>query len=314
MGVEKMHQLIERILHNMKHVIVGKEKTMKYMITCLLSEGHILLEGVPGVGKTRLAISLAQSVAGEFKRLQFTPDIVPSDVTGFYIYNKKEQEFEYREGAAICNFLLADEINRASPRVQSSLLEVMEEKQITLEGKTMKLPQPFMVIATENDLESQGTYPLPEAQLDRFFMKLHINYPSRDEWARILDEFEVLNSGKGLKSVVTLDEIKDIKKQVSEVVVSSKIVQYVLDITEAIRAHEMVQLGISPRGTIALIKGAKGWAFIQGRDYVIPDDIQDVAVPILGHRILLEATADWNSIKVEELIKEILNQVKVPVF
>lgn len=309
-----MHELIERILHNMKHVIVGKERTMKYMITCLLSEGHVLLEGVPGVGKTRLAISLAQSLKGDFKRLQFTPDILPSDVTGFYLYNKKDQEFEYREGAAVCNFLLADEINRASPRVQSSLLEVMEERQITLEGTTMELPDPFMVIATENDLESQGTYPLPEAQLDRFFMKLHVNYPSREEWERILHEFEILDSGKSLKGVATLDEIKAVKREVTKTVVSTKIIQYVLDITEAIREHEMVQLGISPRGTIALIKGAKGWAFIQGRDYVTPDDIQDVAIPILGHRIMLEASADWNSVKVEELIKEILSQVKVPVF
>lgn len=309
-----MHELIERILHNMKHVIVGKERTMKYMITCLLSEGHILLEGVPGVGKTRLAISLAQSLKGDFKRLQFTPDILPSDITGFYLYNKKDQEFEYREGAAVCNFLLADEINRASPRVQSSLLEVMEERQITLEGTTMELPDPFMVIATENDLESQGTYPLPEAQLDRFFMKLHVNYPSREEWERILHEFEILDSGKSLKGVATLDEIKAVKREVTKIVVSTKIIQYVLDITEAIREHEMVQLGISPRGTIALIKGAKGWAFIQGRDYVTPDDIQDVAIPILGHRIMLEASADWNSVKVEELIKEILSQVKVPVF
>lgn len=309
-----MQKLVECILKNMKQVIVGDEEILENVMISLLSGGHILLEGFPGIGKTKLALAIARSVEGEFKRIQFTPDVLPSDITGFSLFNRNTKEFEYQEGAAMCHFLLGDEINRASPRVQSSLLEAMEERQITVDGRARKLPNPFMVIATQNTIENQGTYPLPEAQMDRFFMKLSMNYPNRAQWRQIMDRFEKDDPLDQLKGIVTIEEVLALQRQVTEVMVSSEIKEYILDIIVALMNHEGVQIGVSPRGSIALLKAIKAMAFIKGRDYVIPDDVQKVAEPVLGHRLILAPNSEWNNIKSHDILQDVLRQIMPPVF
>lgn len=309
-----MDKNVRKIMDNIKQVIIGRDEIIKYMIISYLCEGHVLLEGNPGVGKTKLALALVKSIEGEFNRVQFTPDILPSDITGFCLLNRQSNELEYKKGAAFCNFLLADEINRASPRVQSSLLEAMEERQVTVEGVVHNLPKPFMVIATENMIEQQGTYPLPEAQLDRFFMKLTLEYPNREEWEKILDQSEGNDPLKSITSVVNLEEIQSLKQAIGAVHVSRDVKSYIIDIAEAIRGNEMVQTGVSPRGTIALLKAAKGYALLEGRSYALPDDIHKVLMPVVGHRMVLAGHAEWKNIKIEALLKSILETVKVPVF
>lgn len=309
-----MDKNVRRIMDNIKQVIIGRDEIIKYMIISYLCEGHVLLEGNPGVGKTKLALALVKSIEGEFNRVQFTPDILPSDITGFCLLNRQSNELEYKKGAAFCNFLLADEINRASPRVQSSLLEAMEERQVTVEGVVHHLPKPFMVIATENMIEQQGTYPLPEAQLDRFFMKLTLEYPNREEWEKILDQSEGNDPLKSITSVVNLEEIQSLKQAINAVHVSRDVKSYIIDIAEAIRENEMVQTGVSPRGTIALLKAAKGYALLEGRSYALPDDVHKVLMPVVGHRMVLAGHAEWKNIKIEALLNSILETVKVPVF
>ena len=309
-----MDKNVRRIMDNIKQVIIGRDEIIKYMIISYLCEGHVLLEGNPGVGKTKLALALVKSIEGEFNRVQFTPDILPSDITGFCLLNRQSNELEYKKGAAFCNFLLADEINRASPRVQSSLLEAMEERQVTVEGVVHHLPKPFMVIATENMIEQQGTYPLPEAQLDRFFMKLTLEYPNREEWEKILDQSEGNDPLKSITSVVNLEEIQSLKQAINAVHVSRDVKSYIIDIAEAIRENEMVQTGVSPRGTIALLKAAKGYALLEGRSYALPDDVHKVLMPVVGHRMVLAGHAEWKNIKIEALLNSILETAKVPVF
>lgn len=311
---QKVEKIAKKIMDNIKQVIIGRDEIIKYMIISYLCEGHVLLEGDPGLGKTKLALSLARSVEGEFNRVQFTPDILPSDITGFCLLNKQSSELEYKKGAAFCNFLLADEINRASPRVQSSLLEAMEERQVTVEGVIRKLPRPFMVIATENTIEQQGTYPLPEAQLDRFFMKLTLEYPNRAEWEKILDQSEGSDPLKRITTVASLEEVQQLKRAIRDVHVSHEVKTYIIDIAEAIRENEMVQTGVSPRGTIALLKATKGYALLEGRTYVLPDDVHKVLLPVVGHRIVLAGHAEWKNVKIGALLKSILETVTVPVF
>lgn len=306
-----MNIKLNGLLENIQEVVVGEKENLEYLLVAMLCEGHVLLEGLPGVGKTKLALALSKSVSGDFKRMQFTPDVLPSDVTGYYLYNRTTGEMEYRQGAAMCNFLLADEINRASPRVQSSLLEAMEERQVTLEGETLALPSPFMVIATQNSIESEGTYPLPEAQLDRFFMKLYISYPKRQDWRKMIDRYEMEDPLQNLGASMTTSQLIKLRSEVKEVRATEHLKEYILDIVEAVNKYESVRIGINPRGSLALIQGAKAWAFIQGRDYVLPDDVQKVLAPIIGHRIKLKSGYDASHEHIKHILLEVIKTIPI---
>ncbi|HOQ00403.1 MAG TPA: MoxR family ATPase [Acetivibrio clariflavus] len=309
-----MNNIIEALIENIEKVIVGKRSVIEHILVALLSDGHVLIEDVPGVGKTQIVATLARSVNGVFNRVQFTPDLMPSDIMGFSMFNPATREFEYRKGAAMCNFLLADEINRTSPKTQSSLLEIMEENQVTVDGKTYKLPKPFMVLATQNPVESFGTYPLPEAQMDRFFLKLSIGYPGKNEEKLILDRFGSENPLNKLKPVTNTDELLELQNQVKEVKVEDCIKDYIVNIVEATRNSQHVVLGGSPRASLNLYRASKAWAFIRGREYVIPDDIQAMAVPVLAHRIIMNSGAKMKSITAEVVVNEAIMKVKVPTF
>src|SRR5690625_4259040 len=253
----------------------------------MISSGHVLLEDVPGTGKTLMAKSLATSVSGQFRRIQFTPDLLPSDITGIHFYSQQKGEFEFRPGPIFTNFLLADEINRATPRTQSSLLESMEERQVTIDGQTHQLDRPFLVIATQNPIESQGTFPLPEAQLDRFLLKINMGYPSKQESMDILTRFKQTNPLLDLESVVTVEDIIAMQNIYSEVEVSKDVLSYLVDVIEATRNHGDIVLGVSPRGSQSMLKAIQVYALLQGRTYVTPDDIKALAKPVLGHRLVL---------------------------
>lgn len=307
-----MRLILDKIIKNMSQVIIGKEALMRQLLIAYLCEGHVLIEGNPGLGKTKLALSLIKSIEGKFNRIQFTPDILPSDITGYYLLNRQTEEMMYKEGIVFCNFLLADEINRASPRVQSSLLEAMEEGQVTVEGKRRRLLEPFMVIATENALEQEGTYPLPEAQLDRFFMKLCLEYPSTKEWESILDLSEQPDPLNQLEQVIKIEEVKKLKEAFHQIVVSPSIKKYIVQLAAAINHSEGIQMGVSPRGTIALLKASKGEALFKGRSYVLPDDVQAMLYPIVGHRIILKDDEIWENNKIKKLLEDIIYTVEVP--
>lgn len=295
---------------NIERVIIGKNDVIKLVLTAMLAEGHILIEDVPGVGKTRLVSALACSCGGVFGRIQLTPDIMPTDITGFSMINPSTNNMEFRKGAAFCNFLLADEINRASPKTQSALLEIMEETQVSIDGMTHRLPRPFMVLATQNPVETYGTYHLPEAQMDRFIMKISMGYPDRE------DELSVLKLGESamdLWPVISCDDISELIGKASDVVCSDKIDGYIVDISRATREHECIKLGVSPRGSIAMQRTAKAYAFISGRNYVIPDDIKMLAPFVLAHRIQLNPRGKslWET--PENAVKNIINSIAVPV-
>lgn len=306
--------MVEVIIGNMEKVIVGKRFVIEHILVALLSDGHVLIEDVPGVGKTQIVATLARSVNGIFNRVQFTPDLMPSDIMGFSMFNPATREFEYRKGAAMCNFLLADEINRTSPKTQSSLLEIMEENQVTVDGKTYQLPKPFMVLATQNPVECFGTYPLPEAQMDRFFLKLSIGYPGKNEEKMIIDRFGSENPLTELKSVANIDELLELQNQVKAIKVEDCLKTYIVDIVEATRKSQDVILGGSPRGSLNLYRASKAWAFIRGREYVIPDDIQKMSVPVLAHRLIMNSGAKMKNITAENVVNEAIMQVKVPTF
>lgn len=278
---------LEKITDNIGKVIVGKEKTIKFMLTAMLADGHILLEDVPGTGKTKLAKSLAKSLNIVFSRIQFTPDLLPSDITGINVFNRKENDFVLRKGPVFTNILLADEINRATPRTQAGLLECMEERQVTIDGETLKLDAPFFVIATQNPVESAGTFPLPEAELDRFVMKLSVGLPDRDEEIDILNKYMGKDPLDSLESVTDVSELLKIREGAEGIKMHECIPEYIADIAAASRNHPEISLGISTRGSIALMKCAKAYAYISGRDFVVPDDVKEVAVPVLAHRIKL---------------------------
>ncbi|ABN52415.1 MAG TPA: MoxR family ATPase [Hungateiclostridium thermocellum] len=307
-----MSRAVNMLIDNIEKIIIGKRIVIEHLLVALLSDGHVLIEDVPGVGKTQLVASLARSVNGKFNRVQFTPDVMPSDIMGFSMFNPGTRQFEYREGAAMCNFLLADEINRTSPKTQSSLLEIMEEFQVTVDGKTYKLPSPFMVLATQNPIESFGTYPLPEAQMDRFFLKLTIGYPDKSEEKMIIDRFGNENPINRLEPVMTTQELIELKERVKEVRVEDCLKEYIINIVDRTRKDNNVVLGCSPRGSLNLYRASKAWAFIKGRDYVLPDDIQKMAVPVLSHRIIMTQGAKMKNIKAADVINDILQKTEVP--
>lgn len=310
---DNKNNIMRKIVENMSKIIVGKEMSSKLMVIALAAEGHILLEDVPGIGKTTMAYAMAKSVGISFNRIQFTPDILPSDITGFTIYNQKINDFEYRSGNIMSNIILADEINRTSPKTQASMLEAMEEKQVTVDGKTYKLPKPFMVIATQNPVEYMGTYPLPEAQLDRFLMKISIGYPTKAEEASILFRFQKNNPLHVLESVASLEELNELQMFVKNVRVDESLASYIVDLISATRRHEQVSLGCSPRASISLFRAAQASAAYDGRDYVIPEDIRDLAVPVLSHRLMLKQEAKIKRITNENIIHEIIKRQIIPV-
>jgi MoxR-like ATPase len=304
---------ITQLKNEIGKVIIGKELEVELMAVSLLYNGHILLESVPGTGKTMLAKSFATAIGGNFSRIQFTPDVLPSDVTGIQFFNPKHQEFELRPGPICANIVLADEINRATPRTQSSLLEVMEERQVTIDGETVRLPEPFMVIATQNPVESQqGTFPLPVAQMDRFFLKIKVGYPVFAEEKKMMN---VHRSGQELariKQVLTPEEINEVKQSLQQTKFSTDVEDYLLNIVRKTREHPSIELGVSPRGTLALMKAAQGKAFLSGRTYVIPDDIKWAAPYVLSHRIFLSIEGSLTKTE-EAIIAEILETIPVPV-
>jgi MoxR-like ATPase len=303
---------IAALADNIEKVIIGKRDVIILAITALLSEGHVLIEDVPGVGKTQLASALSKSVDGSFGRIQLTPDIMPSDITGFSMVNRQTGELEYKHGAAFCNFLLADEINRASPKAQSALLEAMEEHQVSVDGKTHVLPKPFMVLATQNPVETYGTYHLPEAQMDRFAMKISMGYPSAREEADILERNEYENPVSKLTSVLTTDDIIAIQEEVKKVRAADNVKNYIVAISDATRNDDNIKLGVSPRGSIALYKAAKASAFIDERDYITPDDVKKNAAAVLSHRIMLSPRGKAEFARAEEVIENALSRVNVP--
>lgn len=299
------------LLDNINKVIVGKENVIKLLLTALLADGHVILEDVPGTGKTRLAKSLATSLNGDFKRIQFTPDLLPGDVTGMNVFNRKSGEFELRKGPVFTNVLLADELNRATPRTQSGLLESMEERQVTIDGVTYELAEPFFVIATQNPIETAGTYPLPEAQLDRFMMRLSVGLPSKEEEIAILDRFMQEDPYEKLQPVLELSDLLEMKKAVKEVFVHPEIEKYMIEIISDTRKKDKVIMGASPRAAIALLKACKAYAALSGRGYCIPDDVKALAVPVLAHRLKLSYGYGQGQ-EAEAVIREILDKIPAP--
>ncbi|MCL5039996.1 MAG: MoxR family ATPase [Firmicutes bacterium] len=298
---------------NISSVIVGKEKAVDLLLAALLAAGHVLMEDVPGVGKTMLAKALARSLGLEFRRIQFTPDLLPSDVTGINYYNQKAGEFQFRPGPVQANIVLADEINRATPRTQSSLLEAMEERQVTVDGVTRLLPQPFLVVATQNPVELSGTFPLPEAQLDRFLLKLEMGYPSEAEENEIVLRFEAGNPLDQLQPVVRQEELLEWQRKVRQVLVAEVTRQYLVQLVRRTREETDLRYGASPRGSLALYRAAQALALVRGRDFVIPDDVKELAVPVLSHRLVLHSNARLKGKTPRRIVEEILEETPVPV-
>ena len=304
--------MVEKIKDKMEEYFVGKEEIVTNLIICLLAGGHVLLEDVPGVGKTTLARALAGAVDCDFGRIQFTPDTLPADVTGTQIYNAKTGEFDFREGAVMHQIILADEINRTSPKTQSSLLEAMAEKQITVDGKAFSLPQPFMVIATQNPVEFLGTYPLPEAQMDRFMMRLSLGYPEESEELRMASNYLSGKSEEKIESVCSVEEILKMQEDVKNVRVSDGVLKYARDIVDLTRKDKSLSLGASPRALLGLLGAARGCAYMKGRDYVKPDDVKAVAVNTLHHRVILSSEARIRKENVDRLLQELVLRARVP--
>ncbi|MDI9441586.1 MAG: MoxR family ATPase [Firmicutes bacterium] len=304
---------LQQLRNNISQVIIGKEEVTELLLTALLARGNCLIDDVPGVGKTKLANALARSLGIEFKRIQFTPDLQPADITGIYFYNQKQGEFQFRSGPVFTNILLADEINRAVPRTQSSLLEAMEEQQVSIEGTIFSLPDPFMVIATQNPLELEGTFPLPEAQLDRFLLKIQMGYPTVEQEAQILARFKEEDPLTDLEPVLDGETILKLRKEVTKVHLSQDLMDYVARLAAATRENPHVRLGLSPRGSLALMRCALAYAYLQGRDYVLPDDLKYLFPYVASHRLILQYASVYGEENKLELVEEILAQVPVPV-
>jgi MoxR-like ATPase len=306
-------KILKNIIDNVENVIVGKRNAIELAVISLICNGHVLIEDVPGVGKTSLVSALAKSINASFRRIQFTPDVLPSDITGFSMYNQKNSEFEYRPGAIMSQIILADEINRTSPKTQASLLEVMEECQVTVDGVTYKMPRPFMVLATQNPVEYLGTYPLPEAQIDRFFMKISIGYPTNSEESYILSKFQFSNPLEKLLPVAESSDIIALQEEIKNVHVDVTLGNYIVDIVSQTRKHPDVTLGSSPRGSLSLFRASQAWAFYNERDYVLPDDIKKMVLPVLSHRLMLKQEAKLKKINPEEILNSIVSRINVPV-
>ncbi len=306
---QKANLLIQAI----EQVILGKSDTVRMMVIGLLSGGHLLIEDIPGVGKTTLARALAKAIGGQFRRLQFTPDLLPADVTGSVIYNQRTGQFEFHPGPIFANIVLADEINRATPKTQSALLEAMEERTVSVEGVSHPLPQPFLVVATQNNIEMVGTYPLPEAQMDRFFARVSLGYPSPQVEARILETRQIESPLNRLEPVISLEELVRLQAMVRRVYISPAVRQYLVEVVSATRHHPQVALGASPRASLALMVGAQANAVLSERDHVTPDDVQRMAIPVLAHRLMLRGDAQGRIVRPEQVIEQILKQVPVPI-
>jgi len=302
-----------RVVGEIEKVIIGKRKAVELAVIGLLSGGHVLIEDIPGVGKTTLAKALARTIGGTFCRVQFTPDLLPSDVTGVNVFNQQTGEFQFRPGPVFHNVVLADEINRGSPKTQAALLECMEEFQVTVDGVTRRVPSPFLVIATENPIEYHGTYPLPEAQLDRFLLRIRIGYPTQAEELAILDSQASGHPLESVTQVLTPEQTLALRSAVREVYLDPQVKEYAVEITRRTREHPAVQLGASPRGSLGLARTSRARAALEGRDYVTPDDVKYVAPAVLAHRLLLEAETEMPGRDQEAIVEEILNQVPVPV-
>ena len=299
-------------MDNVKRVILGKEQAIELGVIALMCQGHVLIEDVPGVGKTMLARSIARSAGCTFKRIQFTPDLLPTDVTGVSIFNQKTSEFEFREGPIIAQIVLADEINRATPKTQSSTLEAMEERQVTVEGITHYVPNPFMVMATQNPIEYEGTFPLPEAQLDRFFVRIKLGYPTLDEEIAIIEGQQQAHPIETLQAVTSAEEILELQKATREIYVDDLIKRYIVNIVETTRDHDDISLGASPRGSISLFRGAQALALIRGRDYALPDDVKVLVVPVISHRLIVSAAARMRGVNASDVMASIVESVAVP--
>lgn len=308
-----MRDNLAKLKGNLKSIIKGKDEVIDLVIIALCSGGNILMDDVPGVGKTTLAKALALSMDAKFRRVQFTPDLLPSDITGSSIYNPKDVEFHFREGPIFSNIFLADEINRASPRTQSALLEAMNERQVSVEGVTYKLSQPFIVIATENPIEYQGTYPLPEAQLDRFAIELKIGYPDEEEELELLYSRQYGDPLDNLKPVIDCTTICKIQEEVGRVKVEKSIGHYIVQLIRATREDVRIKLGASPRALLALTRVSQAAAFIDGRDFLLPDDVKRLAVDVLSHRLVLENKVRYSGVSKREILKSILDKVEVPI-
>jgi MoxR-like ATPase len=309
--VKNVQQPAERVVANVERVIIGKHAEVRTALVALLCEGHILIEDVPGVGKTMLAKALSQSIGCSFRRIQFTPDLLPSDVTGTSIFNQKTQEFEFRPGPIMAQVVLADEINRATPKTQSALLECMEERQATIDGVSYPMPSPFLVIATQNPIEYEGTFALPEAQLDRFMLRLRLGYPKAVEEIVILDEQKRRHPIEEIGQVLDLDELRVMQTAIKEVYVDQAVAEYIVRLVNATREHPDVYLGASPRGSLNLYRSAQAFAALAGRDYVIPDDVKQLAVAILGHRLIVKSQASLREVDPDQIVREILATVPV---
>ncbi len=302
----------EKIIDNISRVIVGKKESLELLLVALLADGHVLLEDVPGLGKTLISKCLAKSINGSFKRIQFTPDLLPADVTGFTIYDQKSSQFKFQSGPVHANILLADEINRAIPRTQSSLLESMEERQVTVDGETYLLPKPFLVIATQNPIELEGTFPLPEAQLDRFLLKIRLGYPNREEELAILSRFQQDDPLSMLQAVADTEQLNQLQEMRRSIKISSPVREYIASIVTATRNHVLVRFGSSPRGSLGLMRASQGLAALKGRTFVLPDDVKRLGVPVLAHRIILSEEGKLSGERIEKVITEIISQTTVP--